>query len=203
MSQAYRYITGTLKHTKCYLLRFDGNTKPNPGIATSGLILYSPFYKNQRITLLEAGVYHGERIIDSNESEYIALKSGLAKAIQHGVYNLVVEGDSSSVIKGIVEGNSKTSIDVIEEIEELLPIFDTLAFRFIPRQENKEADRAAREAFDTKETFENNLVDWSVENPYGIKQSSKKRSSKNNQNSGKEEDTPAAKRAKIECNEEK
>ena len=202
MSQAYRYIIGALKHTKCYLLRFDGNTKPNPGIATSGLILYSPFYKNQRITLLESGVYHGDKITDSNESEYMALKSGLTMAIQHGIYNLVVEGDSSSVIKGIVEGNSKTSAEVVEDIEELLPVFDTLAFRYIPRQENKEADRAAREAFDTKETFEINLVDWSVEYTYGLS-TPKKRSYKNPQNSDKEDGTPARKRAKIEGNEAK
>jgi ribonuclease HI len=154
---AYRYISGTLKHTKCHLLRFDGNTKPNPGIATSGLLLMSPFLKNTRIALVESGVYHKGQTVDSNVSEYLALKSGLALALKHNIYNLVVEGDSASVIKGIAEGTAKHQKDIIEEIEELLPIFDTLALRHIPRKENKEADTLARAAYEGQETFENIL----------------------------------------------
>jgi len=204
MSGAFRYLSGALKHTKCYLLRFDGNTKPNPGISTSGLMLFSPFYKNQRVPLIESGIYHPDVIRDSNESEFLALKSGLAMALEHGVLNLMVEGDSTSVINAVVEGRTKTHIELLEEIDELLPIFDTLGFRHIPRGENKDADSAAREAFDTRQSFENNLVAWSVENPYGVGSSSgggsKKREATRKDPQGeenKEDCAPAAKRRRV------
>jgi ribonuclease HI len=195
-SAAYRYLAGTLKHTKCYLLRFDGNTKPNPGISTSGLMLFSPFYKNQRIPLTECGVYHPGVIRDSTQSEYLALKSGLAMALERGVFNLVVEGDSSSVINAVVEGRGRTHKDLLEKIDELLPVFDTLAFRHIPRGENKDADRAAREAFYTQQSFENNLVAWSVEKPYGIGCSGIKKCEATKKDSEGEENKEA-KRRKI------
>ena len=157
-SAAFRYYAGKIKHTKCYLLQFDGNAKPNPGIASCGGLISSPFTKGQRTPLVEIGTYmNTDRPYDNNQSEFIALKAGLETALKYHMYDLVVEGDSKYVIDcvtyDITTWPKKKFQEFFEAVEEYLPMFDTLAFRHIPRKENKAADALARESFETRTSF--------------------------------------------------
>ena len=73
------------------------------------------------------------------------------------MYDLVVEGDSKYVIDcvtyDITTWPKKKFQEFFEAVEEYLPMFDTLAFRHIPRKENKAADALARESFETQTSF--------------------------------------------------
>ena len=158
---AFRYYTAItkMKPTKCHLLQFDGNAKPNPGIASCGGLIYSPFTKGKRIPLIEIGTFmKTDRAYDNNQSEFIALKAGLETALKYEMYDLVVEGDSKYVIDCVTYNTTSTWPKIkfqefFEAVEEYLPMFDTLAFRHIPRKENKAADAIAREAFETQTSF--------------------------------------------------
>ena len=158
---AFRYYTAItkMKPTKCHLLQFDGNAKPNPGIASCGGLIYSPFTKGKRIPLIEIGTFmKTDRAYDNNQSEFIALKAGLETALKYEIYDLVVEGDSKYVIDCVTYNTTSTWPKIkfqefFEAVEEYLPMFDTLAFRHISRKENKAADAIAREAFETQTSF--------------------------------------------------
>ena len=158
---AFRYYTAItkMKPTKCHLLQFDGNAKPNPGIASCGGLIYSPFTKGKRIPLIEIGTFmKTDRAYDNNQSEFIALKAGLETALKYEMYDLVVEGDSKYVIDCVTYNTTSTWPKIkfqefFEAVEEYLPMFDTLAFRHISRKENKAADAIAREAFETQTSF--------------------------------------------------
>ena len=158
---AFRYYTAItkMKPTKCHLLQFDGNANPNPGIASCGGLIYSPFTKGKRIPLIEIGTFmKTDRAYDNNQSEFIALKAGLETALKYEIYDLVVEGDSKYVIDCVTYNTTSTWPKIkfqefFEAVEEYLPMFDTLAFRHISRKENKAADAIAREAFETQTSF--------------------------------------------------
>lgn len=158
---AFRYYTAItkMKPTKCHLLQFDGNANPNPGIASCGGLIYSPFTKGKRIPLIEIGTFmKTDRAYDNNQSEFIALKAGLETALKYEMYDLVVEGDSKYVIDCVTYNTTSTWPKIkfqefFEAVEEYLPMFDTLAFRHISRKENKAADAIAREAFETQTSF--------------------------------------------------
>lgn len=158
---AFRYYTSItkMKPTKCHLLQFDGNANPNPGIASCGGLIYSPFTKGKRIPLIEIGTFmKTDRAYDNNQSEFIALKAGLETALKYEMYDLVVEGDSKYVIDCVTYNTTSTWPKIkfqefFEAVEEYLPMFDTLAFRHISRKENKAADAIAREAFETQTSF--------------------------------------------------
>ena len=99
-----------------------------------------------------------DRAYDNNQSEFIALKAGLETALKYEMYDLVVEGDSKYVIDCVTYNTTSTWPKIkfqefFEAVEEYLPMFDTLAFRHIPRKENKAADAIAREAFETQTSF--------------------------------------------------
>ena len=156
----FRYYTAIskIKPTKCHLLQFDGNAKPNPGIASCGGLIYSSFTKGKRIPLIEIGTFmKTDRLYDNNQSEFIALKAGLETALKYDMHDLVVEGDSKYVIDcvtyDITTWPKIKFQEFFEAVEEYLPMFDTLAFRHIPRKENKAADAIAREAFETQTSF--------------------------------------------------
>ena len=158
---AFRYYTAItkMKPTKCHLLQFDGNANPNPGIASCGGLIYSPFTKGKRIPLIEIGTFmKTDRAYDNNQSEFIALKAGLETALKYEIYDLVIEGDSKYVIDCVTYNTTSTWPKIkfqefFEAVEEYLPMFDTLAFRHISRKENKAADAIAREAFETQTSF--------------------------------------------------
>jgi ribonuclease HI len=120
-----------------YLLQFDGCSKGNPGKAGSGAVIY----KN-KIELWGKSLFVGNKNTN-NEAEYTGLIIGLEEAIDMGIKNLCVEGDSLLVINqmtGKYKVKSENLILLYDQAKELEKKFDVIIYNHIYRHLNKRAD---------------------------------------------------------------
>ena len=148
----YSIIKGasSVKESDCYLLQFDGLAQPNPGEASSGAILYSP----SREPVYETGEYI--KFATNNAAEYTGLIIGLRLALEKGVTNLLVEGDSQLIIfqaQGKWKVKNENLKKYNKEVCNLVSQFEFIAMRHIRRELNKDADRITNEVVKSKETF--------------------------------------------------
>ena len=125
-----------------YLLRFDGCSKGNPGMAAAGAVLY----KN------EIEIWSGSKFLGYNETnnyaEYMGLIMGLSKAIELNISDLIVEGDSMLIIKQMNGENKVKSNNIIELHKlavELKTKFSSIVFSHIYREYNTRADELCNE----------------------------------------------------------
>lgn len=126
-----------------FVLRFDGCSKGNPGLAGAGAVIY---YNEKEIWTGSQFIGHNE---SNNYAEYMGLIIGLKKAVRFGIVDLDVEGDSMVVIKqmnGEYKVNSKNLIDLHKQAKELTLNFETITFNHIYREFNKRADELCNEA---------------------------------------------------------
>ena len=122
------------------ILYFDGASKGNPGPAGIGVVL---LVGEKKYTISKN---IGEKT--NNQAEYTALIEGLKKAKELGIKELVVRGDSQLVIrqmKGVYKVKNENVKPLFEQAKELEKEFEKVAFEWVPREENKEADRLANE----------------------------------------------------------
>jgi ribonuclease HI len=120
-----------------YLLQFDGCSKGNPGKAGSGAVIY----KN-KTELWGKSLFVGNKNTN-NEAEYTGLIIGLEEAIDMGIKNLCVEGDSLLVINqmtGKYKVKSENLILLYNKAKELEREFDVIIYNHIYRNLNKRAD---------------------------------------------------------------
>lgn len=152
----FRYIKGIRKVSKCVLMRFDGNAKPNPGNISCGIV----FYSHDNNKLLYEYMYYEKTNKNNNESECTALIKGLEYALQNDIYHITIEGDSQFVIDTFIskEKSKGPYRDYYEKMNIYKEIFDTIAIRHIPRSENTYADTLARKAYNLKQSFETTFV---------------------------------------------
>jgi ribonuclease HI len=120
-----------------FLLQFDGCSKGNPGLAGAGAAIFN--YKKE--------IWGESRFIGAkstnNEAEYNGLIMGLEKAIDLGIKDLSVEGDSLLVIKqmtGEYKVKSETLYKLYNKAKGLEKQFDIITFTHIYRTNNKRAD---------------------------------------------------------------
>jgi ribonuclease HI len=141
----------TIEEESCYLLQFDGLSQPNPGISTAGAVLFSPKTRN---IIFEKGEYI--EYATNNQAEYTGLILGLKIAIELGVKQLLIEGDSQLVIsqtEGKWDVKSMSIIALNREATKLLTNFDFVAMRHIFREQNTHADRITNKVFKSKRSF--------------------------------------------------
>ena len=126
-----------------YLLRFDGCSKGNPGLAGSGAVIYQN----------EKEIWTGSKLIGYNETnnyaEYMGLIMGLQKATELNIKNLHVEGDSMLIIKQMTGKNKVNSPNLIELHKLAIKLksnFDNITFEHIYRVNNSRADELCNEA---------------------------------------------------------
>lgn len=120
-----------------YLLRFDGCSKGNPGLAACGAVLYQN----------EVEIWTGSRFLGHNETnnyaEYMGLIIGLQKAVDLNIQELAVEGDSNLVINQM-NGKNKVRSSNISELHklamEIKQKFNIITFNHVYREYNKRAD---------------------------------------------------------------
>ena len=120
-----------------YLLQFDGCSKGNPGKAGSGAVIY----KN-KTEIWGKSLFVGNKNTN-NEAEYTGLIIGLEEAIDMGIKNLCVEGDSLLVINqmtGKYKVKSENIILLYNKAKELEREFDVIIYNHIYRNFNKRAD---------------------------------------------------------------
>jgi ribonuclease HI len=135
-----------------FVMRFDGCSKNNPGVAGAGAVIY---YDNDEIW--SDSFFVGEKMTN-NHAEYAGLILGLQSAIAMNIKNLHVEGDSLLVInqmKGTYNCKSPNLMDLYEKAKSLEKQFDSISFCHILRNLNKRADELSNVAI--KDYLDNNI----------------------------------------------
>lgn len=139
-----------------YLLQFDGASEPNPGPSGSAYVLFSPVELDENGEGFRRYVQEGFIYIPhatNNEAEYNALILGLTKALELGITELDVEGDSNLVVNQ-VQGLWKVRVPKLVPLQSKankLPWkFKKWAVKHVYREENTDADRLSKEALVVK-----------------------------------------------------
>ncbi len=124
-----------------YVLFFDGCSKGNPGFAGAGAVIYKDDEE-----IWSKSEYLGKQT--NNYAEYYGLIMGLKWAVDNGIKQLSVNGDSMLVIKqmcGVYSVKSPNLLELYKEAVELKSQFETIEFQHIYRNENERADELANE----------------------------------------------------------
>ncbi|MCT4617690.1 MAG: ribonuclease HI family protein [Candidatus Gracilibacteria bacterium] len=124
----------------------DGGSRGNPGIAGLGVYITDFFDKK-----VEQRYKHlGEKT--NNEAEYLGAYYGIKRAIELGASEIELYMDSNLVIKQLSgewkikkEQLRKINEDIISEIKKANV---KIKYNWIPREDNKEADRLSNVAMD-------------------------------------------------------
>jgi len=124
----------------------DGGARGNPGPAGAGVVILADGKRH------EVKQYLGDRQTN-NWAEYEAVVIALGQLLEMGLRDRDLEFrlDSQLVVEQL-EGNWKIKEPSLKEqaakIHSLLNDFGTITFTYIPREENKDADRLVNEALD-------------------------------------------------------
>jgi ribonuclease HI len=128
-----------------YILRFDGCSKQNPGLAGCGAVIY-----RSNIEIWADYLFVGDNVTN-NYAEYSGLILGLEKAKELNITHLKVEGDSLLVInqlKGLYNCRSENLLLLYNHAKELASRFECIEFNHILRNKNKRADALSNDAVD-------------------------------------------------------
>lgn len=125
----------------------DGGARGNPGPAAIGFVLSG--IGGTPISFKE---YIGKGT--NNQAEYRALLSGISRAKEEGVEDLMCYLDSELVVKQ-VRGEYRVKNEdlkiLLAEIKKLLPSFRSITFEHVPRAKNAAADKLVNEALDAQQ----------------------------------------------------
>jgi ribonuclease HI len=128
---------------------FDGLCYPkNPGgVAAYGYLVY----RNRELIHKGFGAVGEGKGMTNNVAEYEGLLAAVQWIVDEGIdEDIVIKGDSQLVIKqmkGEYRVNSATSKKYVPEIKKLLHL-KMPSFVWIPREENEEADKLSRVAYE-------------------------------------------------------
>ena len=126
---------------------FDGCSKGNPGNAGAGAVIYQ-----NDTELYSVSLFVGNKETN-NVAEYNGLIIGLELAINNGIKELSVKGDSLLVIKqmkGEYKVKNKNLKILFERAKQLSLQFDKITFEHIYRENNKRADELSNIALKDK-----------------------------------------------------
>jgi ribonuclease HI len=125
------------------ILYVDGACSGNPGEGGAGVVIKD----EQGETVSHLKQYLG--MVTNNRAEYQALILGLQEAHRLGIREVEVNLDSELVVNqvtGVYRVRDAQLKTLEEEVRGLLGNFTRWVVRYIPRENNREADRLAREA---------------------------------------------------------
>jgi len=136
---------------------FDGATGPgNPGESGIGVVLRGP-----QGELVEISRYIG--FGTNNEAEYHSLIALLEWAVEHGVRDLIVRGDSQLVVyqaDGKRQPKAENLKPLLLRVKQLSGKIGAVRFEWIPREQNKDADRLSQLARKQKESAPMPVGEW-------------------------------------------
>ena len=128
------------------LIEVDGGSRGNPGPAGFGAVVWS---EDHATVLAEHKQAIG--ITTNNVAEYRGLIAGLEEARRLGASEVAVAMDSKLVVEQMT-GRWKVKHPGMAELHQqaraLASTFDSVTYRWIPREQNAHADRLANEAMD-------------------------------------------------------
>jgi len=132
-----------LKNHSKIILYTDGASLGNPGKAGISYILYTPDGK-----LIKKDA-HFIGNATNNVAEYLALIYGMQEALKEGARELICFSDSQLLIKQL-NGNYQVRSSVLSllynQLKHLESLFSRVKFCHIPRSDNVEADKLAKQA---------------------------------------------------------
>ena len=124
---------------------FDGTASSNPGKMAIGAVLIENKYITAEISKRLPGL--GTNIT----AEYTALLLGVMAASKKSWDNVVFEGDSEVVIN-LISGIKRTEkphlLKIQNQVKKELLKIDSYTLKWIPREENSNADRLASKALE-------------------------------------------------------
>ncbi len=132
------------------VLHTDGGARGNPGPAAIGVVVEAQDEEGREL-LVELGEVIG--VATNNVAEYRALIRGLEEATRIGARRVTCLLDSQLVVEqmsGRYKVKHENVVGLHRQATELSRGFDKVAYRYIPRAQNSEADRLVNEALDGK-----------------------------------------------------
>jgi len=145
--QATRQAQGVAPSAESWQGWFDGSAVPNPGRIGIGALLRGP--QGQIIEISQPAGYG-----DSSEAEYLALTALLVAAVQAGVRELHIAGDSQVVVNdvnlpqaAIAAGQGASALASHRaQVHALMAQLGSVHLRWLPRHRNAAADQLSQQA---------------------------------------------------------
>ncbi|WP_460718376.1 bifunctional RNase H/acid phosphatase [Nocardia heshunensis] len=128
------------------IVEADGGSRGNPGPAGYGAVVFDADHAR---VLAERREFLG--VVTNNVAEYRGLIAGLEAAAELGAREVAVRMDSKLVVEqmsGRWQVKHESMIPLADRARRLVAGFDRVSFTWIPRKENKHADKLANEAMD-------------------------------------------------------
>jgi ribonuclease HI len=125
----------------------DGASSGNPGESGAGIVVFD----NNGNELFRDSIYLGQ--MTNNMAEYEALVFALQKAKKSLIEKVSVYTDSLLVtnqIHGKYKVKNTKLRKYVEETKNIIRNFNSFALKYIPREENKIADKLAKDAVNKK-----------------------------------------------------
>lgn len=129
------------------VMKFDGGSRGNPGIAGAGAVLYDD--KGDEVSSVISKL---PSRATNNQAEYVGLIIGLEEALALGCTEVTVYGDSMLVVKQVEDEwkcNSDYLVDLRDEARDLFEKFHSYSISHVYRKDNSRADELANLAMDT------------------------------------------------------
>lgn len=138
-----------------YILQFDGmlRTINNDWQTYLGLLGYGWLIERNHVEVAHGyGIFVGRSIVGSNVAEYLALIEGLEALVDLRITDAVVQirGDAKCVIDQMIGSASVSSpltLELYKRARKLAGQFAYLTWNWVPRSENRHADRLSRRSF--------------------------------------------------------
>lgn len=130
-----------------FTMYFDGGSRGNPGQAGSGFVIY-----DSKQNEIYAAAIPIPDIQTNNFAEYTGLVYGLEKAIELGITNISVKGDSELVIKqmlNIYKVKNENIKNLSQQARKYATQFQNITFEHVRREQNKRADQLSNQAMDS------------------------------------------------------
>lgn len=124
-------------------IHVDGASSGNPGKSGAGIIVHDDLSN----VILTRSIFLGE--MTNNMAEYEALLRALRIAVNDAVKEVTVYTDSQLVanqINGIYKIKNTILFQYVRKIQQIISNFDHFTINYIPREENREADKLAKNA---------------------------------------------------------
>lgn len=119
-------------------LYFDGSCIPNPGPMGIGAVIDDA--EGKPLSQISERL---EGTGTNNIAEYTAIIRGMERALELGVKDLVIRGDSNLIIQqllGKFRIREPKLRPLLQRVQELAGKFHTIDVQWIPREQNKRAD---------------------------------------------------------------
>jgi ribonuclease HI len=119
----------------------DGASSGNPGDSGAGMVIFD----GNNTEIFRDSVFLGK--MTNNMAEYEALLQALVKAQEYGAQDVVAYTDSLLVANQVI-GTYKINNDILRQyavkVRQIISNFAHFAIQYIPREQNKIADKLAK-----------------------------------------------------------